>query len=109
MPFLLSPSTSRRRLLSSICFFAALAALALSARAAATIGDGFNPNVNGTVNVLAVQADGKILVGGGFTGLQPTGSSAPAVRNNVARLNPDGTLDTSFDPEANGAVLAMAV
>ena len=31
------------------------------------------------------------------------------VRNKVGRLNPDGTLDTSFDPGANLAVLALAI
>ena len=47
------------------------------------------------VNSVVVQADGKILVGGGFTSIggQP--------RNRVARLNPDGTLDTTFNPGAN--------
>ena len=30
-------------------------------------------------------------------------------RNNIARLNTDGTLDTAFDPNANGAVFAIAV
>ncbi len=25
-------------------------------------------------------------------------------RNRIARLNPDGTLDTAFDPNANGTV-----
>ena len=29
--------------------------------------DGFDPDANGYVNTLAVQADGKILVGGYFT------------------------------------------
>ena len=44
---------------------------------------------------LAVQADGKILVGGNFTTLggQP--------RNYIGRLNADGTLDSGFNPGAN--------
>src|SRR5205823_462809 len=29
--------------------------------------DGFDPNANGSVHALAVQADGKILLGGEFT------------------------------------------
>lgn len=33
--------------------------------------DGFNPNANGYVNAIAVQADGKVLVGGDFTTLSP--------------------------------------
>jgi uncharacterized delta-60 repeat protein len=48
------------------------------------------------VRTIAVQPDGKILIGGIFT----TYDGIP--RNNIARLNPDGSLDSSFDP-GNGA------
>lgn len=65
--------------------------------------DGFNPNANGTIRAFAVQADGKILIGGEFTVVQGV------TRNHLARLNPDGTLDTSFDPNANNFVFAMAI
>ena len=59
----------------------------------------FNPGVFGaTVLALAVQADGKILVAGTFTMV------AGAVRNNIARLNPDGLLDTGFNPGSSGSV-----
>lgn len=53
----------------------------------------------------AVQADGKILIGGAFTSYDGTG------RNCIARLNPDGSLDTSFDPGtgANNSVRSIAV
>ena len=53
----------------------------------------FNPifNTNAIVSAIKVQADGKILIGGGFT--QVNGIA----RNNVARLNPDGSLDTTFN------------
>ena len=44
------------------------------------------------VYALAVQPDGKILVGGWFP------SFNGVARNNIARLNSDGTVDTSFDP-----------
>ena len=42
------------------------------ARLDATTGlaDSFNPNANGIVFSIAVQADGKILVGGDFNGTQ---------------------------------------
>ena len=65
--------------------------------------DGFDPNVNGTIRAIVVQPDGKILIGGDFTMVQGV------VRNRIARLNPDGTLDTAFDPNANGFVLSFAV
>jgi uncharacterized delta-60 repeat protein len=70
--------------------------------------DGFDPNANGTVGVVIVQPDGKILIGGDFTSLTPNGG-ATVTRNRIARLNPDGTLDTAFNPNANGTVYAIAV
>ncbi|WP_410221398.1 T9SS type A sorting domain-containing protein [Pedobacter sp.] len=51
-------------------------------------GNGFN----NTVCSINQQPDGKMVVGGFFT----TFKSTP--RNSIARLNTDGTLDTSFDP-----------
>jgi uncharacterized delta-60 repeat protein len=70
--------------------------------------DGFDPNANGAVQVVVVQPDGKILIGGAFTTLSPNGAAA-VTRNRIARLNPDGTLDTAFNPNANGSVGAIAV
>ena len=66
--------------------------------------DGFDPNANGTVRGVVVQPDGKILIGGEFTTLSPNGGVA-VTRNHIARLNPDGTLDTAFNPNANDFVL----
>jgi uncharacterized delta-60 repeat protein len=57
-------------------------------------------------NALAIQADGKILIGGHFNFYN--GIS----RNNVARLNRDGSLDTSFNPGTGinlGGLYALAV
>ena len=51
----------------------------------------------------AVQADGKILIGGSFT------TVLGVTRNNIARLNTDGTLDTTFSPNADSDVYAIAV
>jgi len=70
--------------------------------------DGFNPNANGFVHVVVTQSDGKILIGGEFTSLSPNGG-APVQRNHIARLNPDGTLDVDFNPDANEIVRAIAV
>jgi uncharacterized delta-60 repeat protein len=70
--------------------------------------DGFDPNSNGTVRVTVVQPDGKILLGGSFVSLSPNGGPAVA-RNGIARLNPDGTLDTAFNPNANGTVRAIVL
>lgn len=50
--------------------------------------DGFNPNANSYVSSIAVQTDGKILVGGGFTTM-----GGVTTRNRIARLtNTDAAL-----------------
>jgi len=69
----------------------------------ATLDGGFNPGAGYGVSSLAVQADGKILVGGGFTTLG--GQS----RNYIGRLNADGTVDTNFNPGASSIVSSLAL
>ena len=63
----------------------------------------FNADValSGNVTSIAVQDDGKILIAGSFTTL---GGSDGFIRNRIARLNTDGSVDTSFNPDANAAV-----
>ena len=75
------------------------------ARLDATTGlaDSFDPNANGQVNSIVVQADGKILVGGFFT------SIGGQTRNNIARLDATTGLADSFNPNANNFVTAIAV
>jgi uncharacterized delta-60 repeat protein len=67
----------------------------------------FNPGfgANRRVCALALQEDGRILLGGDFTSINGTN------RNHVARLQPDGSLDLGFDPGTgvNGPVYALAV
>ena len=67
----------------------------------------FNPGsgADGTVWSLAVQSDGKVLIGGDFTHINST------PRNHLARLNTDGSLDTSFTPGAtfNGPIYSLAL
>lgn len=46
----------------------------------------------GSVSAVAVQADGKIVIGGQFTTVNNV------ARQSIARLNADGSLDTGFDP-----------
>ncbi len=60
---------------------------------------------NGIVHAVGLAADGKILIGGAFT--QYDGVD----RGRVARLNPDGTLDPTFDvgTGANDTVFALVV
>jgi uncharacterized delta-60 repeat protein len=54
------------------------------------------------VQALLVQPDGKILIGGSF---DQVGDS---VRSNLARLEADGSLDTTFDVPVDGVVNAIA-
>lgn len=55
-----------------------------------------NQTEPGEVNQLLIQSDGKIVVVGRFSWL---GSSAGTfTRGSIARLNADGSIDSSFDP-----------
>ena len=49
---------------------------------------------DGTVRAIALQTDGRILLGGAFTNFNSV------ARNHIARINPDGTLDNLFNPGA---------
>src|SRR5207245_2682266 len=63
----------------------------------------FDPNANGLVEAIAVQADGKILAGGGFT------SIGGQTRSRIARLDATTGLADSFNPNANDFVFSIAV
>lgn len=60
---------------------------------------GFNPGtgVNGTVETIAIQSDGKIIVGGLFYSVNGTAI------NHIARLNTNGSLDAGFNPGAGAS------
>jgi hypothetical protein len=81
---------------------------ATQARAVVKPDATFNPlvtNGGGAIYAVAVQADGKTLVGGDFV----TINNVACLR--IARLNVDGSLDTSFNsmPGANARVEAIAL
>ena len=72
------------------------------------VGTGLpDPALNVLVQSIVVQPDGKILIGGGFA----TYNGVPASR--IARLNTDGTLDTSFNTSIgtgpNNSVMKIAL
>ena len=69
---------------------------------------GFNPGADNMVMAIAVQPDGKILVGGAFT-LIGGGGSGSTARSGIARLNADGSVDTAFIGGATGWVRAIYV
>jgi uncharacterized delta-60 repeat protein len=66
---------------------------------------GFTPGTgaNGLVRSVAVQADGRILLGGAFT----TFNEVP--RKFVTRLNTDGSQDLTFDPGTGANALVSSV
>ena len=68
---------------------------------------GAGEGVNGEVLATVIQADGKIVIGGRFSAVNGI------ARNNIARLNGDGTLDRAFAEQlaqgVNGQVNALAI
>jgi len=60
---------------------------------------------DGDVNTIALQSNGKILIGGSFNYYNTT------YRHNFARINSNGSLDTAFNPVngPNSGVYAIAV
>jgi uncharacterized delta-60 repeat protein len=79
----------------------------LSASGALDTNFSQNLNIGGAVRAVAIQVDGKVIIGGDFTNINNT------VANHLARLNPDGTLDTAFAaaaaPAVNGTVDTIAL
>src|SRR5690606_41037369 len=59
-----------------------------------SIDSTFNPGIGANAPVFAItlQPDGKVLIGGRFN------SYAGMSRNKIARLNVNGSLDTTFNP-----------
>jgi uncharacterized delta-60 repeat protein len=69
--------------------------LLLRLNADGSVDPGFRPEVQGwLVDAIVVQPDGKLLVGGEFDRVRDTFGDVNCA--NLARLNPDGTVDRSF-------------
>lgn len=71
-----------------------------------SLDTGFNPVINSgnpTVSAVAVDGNGQILIGGNF------GTVNGMTRSRIARLNADGSLDTTFNTGAgpDNSVLAI--
>lgn len=94
---------SRGRHLASSVVLGLIFLLPVVAQAQWTLDDGFDPREgpSETVHAVAVQTDGKVLVGGQFTQV----SGQPRI--GVARFNPDGSLDTMFRADTNGTVFSL--
>lgn len=65
--------------------------------------EGADPSSPPYIRAIVRQDDGKLLVGGSF------GAVDGVSRDNLVRLNPDGSLDTGFTPDPNGAVYCLAL
>ena len=72
-----------------------------------SLDNSFNPGTGPDSGVTSVvsQPDGRVLIGGYFTTVNGTN------RNNIARLNANGSLDSSFNPATvpNGVVRSIAL
>jgi len=87
-----------------------LLGLGLAARApgqvAGTIDPTFSPTISSfpDVRVVALQNDGKVLVGGLFSTVNGVS------RQSLVRLNPDGSVDGTFvDPQLNGRAYSLGI
>src|SRR5205085_7984919 len=82
-----------------------IVSLSNSSASAGLLDTCFDPGsgADGAVYAHAIQCDGKIIIGGSFT------SIAGAAHSRIARLNPDGSLDSSFNPTVNYTVCAIAL
>ena len=73
-----------------------------------TLDTAFNPGLgaNAAVYAMAVQPDGKVVIGGDFTAVNGNTNM-----NHIARLNTDGSVDATFNPGAgaNGSVRAITL
>lgn len=65
----------------------------------------FDPGsgINGEVKAMALQSDGKLIVGGRFTAV------SGLARQSIARLNPDGSGDPTFDAGTNADQYISAI
>ena len=98
-------------LLAGLCTLAG-PATALRAQSPGSLDASFNAGAgpDGEFRAVALQPDGKIIVGGVFDTIDGTAYQG------IARLNADGSLDTSFNPtpgivfdEPNSGVYSVAV
>ncbi len=70
-----------------------------------TLDNTFNPgtSADGIIRSIAIQNDDKIIIVGSFNNFNGTG------RNNIARLNADGSLDATYNPGTGTNALIYTV
>src|SRR5204863_7862311 len=73
-------------------------------------GNWYYLSLNGAVRTIALQPDGKIMIGGDFWQIYDAYQQAWIVRNRMARLNANGGVDMTFsNPFLNGTVRTICV
>lgn len=93
---------SKKFIRQAVCTAVLLCSLH-AASAANPLPDSFNPNANSTVNAVARQPDGKLVIGGRFS------SIGGVQKRYLARLNVDGSLDTTFSVTTNGDIHRIVI
>lgn len=115
----LSPTNSQRIVVLFVSILVGMVVLGLAAafwffqygtftslaHSAGSLDKSFNAGsgADSVIRSLALQSDGKILIGGLFTNFNGVSCSR------LARLNTNGTPDTSFTPQMGGNVYAITV
>src|SRR6185312_4795411 len=69
----------------------------------------YDPNANNSVNSLALDPQGRCLMGGAFTQFAPNQSLTAVNLQHLARINTDGSADLTFAPDPNQTVTAIGV
>jgi uncharacterized delta-60 repeat protein len=81
--------------------------MALSAAVAQTAIDSFNPQSDNSIRAVAVQPDGKVLLGGNFTAINSGTTASDRARSRLARVDANGVVDPAFNPGASDIVLTL--
>jgi len=105
MPKNFSLKSVLRGLSICICLLAVMG-MSIAAYADGEVDTSFNPpipSIEGGIEAMALQQDGKVIIGGGFDTVNGI------TRKHIARLNTDGSLDTTFNASTNYVPHAIAI
>ena len=88
-------SAARFRAVSLLLLIGAIRNISLAAPGDVDLSFDPGSGLNGGVTRMALQSDGKLIIGGSFTTVRGL------ARQSIARLNPDGSGDPTFDAGTN--------